>query len=410
MHDVTIIGAGPAGMMAALRARELGKSVLLLEKNAILGKKLLITGGGRCNIFHAEEDPRRLAERYGTKGKALLSAFSRFGMQATREFFESRGLPIVVQELKRAFPRSERAVDVRDFFAQALEQAGVEIRRDIHVTRVEKERDLITKIVHEDGEIDAQHVILATGGASHPETGSTGDAFPWLRTLGHTVHAPRPTLVPVKIRNPWIHGLAGLSLHDVRATIFDMRTRKKIIARTGKMLFTHTGLSGPLILGMSQDIGRAMSDRPIILTLDLFPSWDHQTLDQQLISVLEQGKNRLMKNQLSSLIAPRLLLALLDLVGIDPLTPCHQITRGLRSSFVQLCKAIDLTVTGLHGPEDAVVTDGGVDLTEIDFMTMRSKIVKNLSIIGDLLDFDRPSGGFSLQICWTTGWIAGTNC
>ena len=408
MHfDVAVIGGGPAGMMAAGRAAELGATVVLLEKNPILGKKLLISGGGRCNILNAEFDTRLLTEKYGKKGKALFSAFSQFDVQATIDFFESRGLKIKVEPEKRAFPLSDSAVDVQRAMITYMRKGNVDVRLGVRVTDIEIHDGAVSKIITSNDMIAASRVVLATGGKSHPETGSTGDGFLWMQKLGHTVSEPDPALVPVTIRNPWMKDVAGISLKGVKLTV--LQNGKKHDARVGKMLFTHTGVSGPLVLNMSKGIGALLKTGGVDLSLDLFPTLDSGALDRKLLAVFEAGKNKMIKNNIGAIAQPRLAHALLTLVGIDGATPLHQLTRDQRIEFGRLLKYIPLSVTGLLGAEDAIVTGGGVSLREIDFKTMRSKLISNLFLTGDILDFDRPSGGFSLQICWTTGFVAGTS-
>ncbi len=405
--DVAVIGGGPAGMMAAGRAAELGATVVLLEKNPILGKKLLISGGGRCNILNAEFNTRLLTEKYGKKGKSLFSAFSQFDVQATIDFFESRGLKIKVEPEKRAFPVTDSAEDVQKTLIAYMTAGEVNVMTNAQVSDFEVTEGNIAKIICKAAVIEASQVILATGGKSRPETGSTGDGFLWTKKLGHTVTEPDPALVPVTIRNPWIKEVAGISLKAAKLTV--IQNDKKHDSRSGKILFTHTGLSGPLVLNMSKGIGALLKTGSVSLSLDLFPSLDLGALDRKLLSVFEGGKNKMIKNNIGELVQPRLGHTLLALAGIDGSTFLHQLTRDQRMEFAKLLKDIPLSVSGLLGAEKAIVTGGGVLLSEIDFKTMRSKRCKNLFVIGDLLDFDRPSGGFSLQICWTTGFVAGTN-
>jgi predicted Rossmann fold flavoprotein len=405
--DVAVIGGGPAGMMAAGRAAELGAKVVLLEKNATLGKKLLISGGGRCNIFHAEFDTHRLVEKYGKKGKALFSTFSRFDAQATRDFFESRGLKIKVEAEQRAFPVSDKAKDVQATMVQYMKSHNVDVRTNAAVQKLEAKNGTITKVVLSDGEIVANRYILATGGKSHPETGSTGDGFVWMRNLGHTVVQPDPALVPVRLKDAWTVELSGISLKNVKLTVTQRGIKKD--ARTGKMLFTHVGISGPLVLNMSKGIGALLHEGEVTLLLDVFPKLDLGALDALLLTTFELGKNKLIKNSMGDIVAPRLGIAILKFAKIPATTPLHQLTREQRLAFARLLKALPLKVAGLLGTDKAVVTGGGVDLREVVFKTMRSKLYENLFLAGDILDFDRPSGGFSLQICWTTGFVAGSS-
>jgi len=407
VFDVAVIGGGPAGMMAAGRAAELGSRVVLLEKNPRLGKKLLISGGGRCNILNAEFDTHALVAKYGKKGKSLYSTFSIFDAQATWDFFESRGLPLKIEAEQRAFPTSDSASDVRAVLARYMAKGSVKVQTGLTVTGLEQSNGLITKIVHSSGFIKAKNFILATGGKSRPETGSTGDGFEWMRSLGVTVNDPDPALVPMTIRNPWIADVAGISLKDVKLTV--SQGSEKHESRSGKMLFTHVGLSGPLVLNMSKEIGTLLKSKPVTISLDLFPKLDSGSLDRRVVEVFEQGKNKMIKNNIGDLVPPRLGHVLLALADIDPVVPLHQLKRDDRLRFVALLKDLPMSVSGLLGEEKAIVTGGGVDPNEVEFKTMRCKKFHNLFLAGDILDFDRPSGGFSLQICWTTGFVAGAS-
>ncbi len=404
--DVAVIGGGPAGMMAAARAAELGVRVVLLEKNPFLGKKLLITGGGRCNILNAEWDAHLLAAKYGPKGKALLSPFARHDARSSWEFFESRGLGLMVEAEKRAFPRSQKAEDVRNLLQRAMQKHGVEVRTGVTVQGLSAEDGRVTAVRTDTGDVVATSYILATGGTSRPETGSTGDGFRWMRELGHEVADPDPALVPVTLAETWLADVAGISLRGVK--LVSWSDGKRLDARVGKMLFTHEGLSGPLVLNMSKSIGEALKTGPVTLALDLFPKMDPGALDDHLLTIFEHGKNRMIKNHVGEITQPRLAHLLLRLAGIDGDTPLRQLTREQRLAFGELLKALPLRVKALMGAEKAIVAGGGVSLKDVDFKTMRSKKLANLHFAGDILDFDRPSGGFSLQICWSTGWVAGT--
>lgn len=403
--DVIVIGGGPAGMMAAGRAAELGERVLLLEKNESLGKKLLITGGGRCNILNAEFDTRRLTEKYGPKGKSLFSLFSQLDAQATIDFFASKGLKIKVEAEKRAFPMSERSEDVLRTMVQYLQATKVELRLGAAVRGIKGENGTITGVILDNEVLTAKRYIVATGGKSRPETGSTGEGFLWLEALGHTVVQPDPALVPVTLSDPWTANLSGVSLKDVRLTAW--QDGKKVETAVGKMLFTHTGLSGPLVLNMSKRIGELLKTGPVLLTLDLYPKDDEGALDARVLAHFETGKNKMIRNNIGDLVAPKVGQVLLEMAGIDKTLPLHQLTREQRLAFTKLLKAMPMHPSGLLGADKAIVTGGGVLLKEVDFKTMRSKLYDNLYLAGDVLDFDRPSGGFSLQICWSTGWVAG---
>lgn len=394
-------------MMAAGRAAELGAKVILLEKNPGLGKKLLITGGGRCNIFHAEWNAHKLVEKYGKKGRALFSVFSQFDALATRDFFESRGVALKVEAEQRAFPVSNKAEDVQKTMIAYMRQHGVTVRTSSPVVRLETKDGVVTKVRLKDGDVLAKTYILATGGKSHPETGSTGDGFSWMKELGHTVTEPDPALVPVTLKDSWTAGLAGISLKSVKLTV--IANGKKHDERKGKMLFTHTGISGPLVLNMSKGIGELLKHDAVTLTIDLFPTLDLGALDRKLQDIFERGKNKMIKNHVADITQPRLAHALLALAEIPGETILNQLPRDGRLRFAKLLKAVPLHVSGLLGTDKAVVTGGGVDLKEVHFKTMQSRLFHNLFLAGDILDFDRPSGGFSLQICWTTGFVAGSS-
>ena len=417
--DVAIIGAGPAGMMAAISAAKEGAKVVLIEKNKAPGKKLLITGGGRCNVTNATFDNRVLAMKYGKKGKFLLSPFSKWGAQTTIDFFESHGMATKVEAEYRVFPQSNSAESVWDVLTEQLHELDVEILNTSPVIKVKSSKDLIVNIETENSVITAKSFIITTGGTARPETGSSGDGFKWLKKLGHTIVAPNAALVPVKTEDAWSHRLQGLSLPNVKVTLIGAGIR--VEARVGKILFTHFGLSGPLILGMSKLIGEALRDIPpspkattaknlgVNLELDLFPSLDHAALDESFRSHLSTAQNKKWQNALVGFVPPLLAPVLVELSGISPNMLVNKIPRTARLAFVRKIKALVLTPTELLGAEKAITSSGGVSLEEVDFKTMRSNKIKNLYLAGDILDFDRPSGGFSLQICWATGHVAGQN-
>jgi len=407
-YEVVVVGGGPAGMMAAGRAAECGARVLLIEKNSILGKKLRITGGGRCNIFNAEPDTKKLVAKYGKKGSALLGSFARFGVSDTRAFFEERNLPLKVEAEQRAFPVSEKAEDVVHTMAAYLQAGNVDILSNASVARVRYTKGHISGIQLNDGRIvTACNYILATGGKSQPETGSTGDGFLWLSKLGHTVQESNAALVPITLKESWVKNLSGVSFKNAKLTVFQNGKKKE--QRIGKILFTHFGISGPLALNMSKSIADLFVQGPVELFLDLYPEEDLGTLDVRVLTHLGQALNKKIRNGLGGIVPPRMVATVLVLAEIDPEKQANVLTKTERGRLVRLIKALPLTVSGFLGVEKAVVTSGGVSLKEVDFKTMQSKLFKNLYIVGDLLDFDRPSGGYSLQICWTTGFLAGEN-
>lgn len=404
-YDVVVIGGGPAGMIAAGRAAELGAHVLLLEKNERLGKKLLITGGGRCNLTNAELSVRKMVAHYGPKGKALFGAFSRFGVTETLNFFHERGLTTKVENENRVFPASNKAFDVWKVLEKYLKAGKVEVRLHAQVRALKQHNQKISGVQLATGFIQAKNYILATGGMSRPETGSTGDGLVWLDSLGHKIETPKAALVPVILKNPWVKKLAGLSFPEVKLT--SLQNQQIQASKAGKLLFTHFGLSGPLVLNMSQDLAELYKYGPVQLVLDLFPGQDTLTLDKKILEIFTQFPNKKIRNNLGSLVPPRMILPLLSQAQVDPEKPCNVVSKIERRNLAKLFKNLELEIGGFLGTEKAIVTSGGVALKEVDFKTMRSKLYPNLYLAGDILNFDRPSGGFSLQICWTTGYLAG---
>ncbi|MFA6414750.1 MAG: NAD(P)/FAD-dependent oxidoreductase [Candidatus Paceibacterota bacterium] len=406
-YDVVVVGGGASGMMAAGRAAECGKRVLLLEKNAKLGEKLAITGGGRCNITNAEEDVRLLLSKYGAADQFLFSPFSQFGVAETFSFFESHGLPLIVEAGKRAFPATERAADVVAVLARYLEEGCVEVRTGVVVERIVAGKGRIERVETSAGDFSAQTYILATGGVSHPETGSTGDGFAWLRELGHTIEEPTPTVVPLKVKEGWVKELAGVALASMKITFFVHGAKK--FSRTGTLLFTHFGISGPTILNSAGRVADMLQEGVVTATLDLFPGVDLGALDKRVTEVFDANKNKLLRNVLKEVVPPGMADALLSFTGTDPEIKVHSVTKENRKKLVEVCKRVPLTITGLMGFDRAVVADGGLPLSEIDTKTMRSRLYENLAVTGDLLHIRRPSGGYSLQLCWSTGFVAGNH-
>ena len=404
--DVVVIGGGPAGMIAAGTAGQQGKKVLLLEKNATLGKKLLITGGGRCNVANAQTDTRKLLEKFCLAGKFLFSAFSQFGVSETLEFFNSRGMATKVENELRVFPVSNKAQSVWNVLNDYMREGKVVIKTYTPVENFVMAKDGSIESVRIMGdEIKAKSFVLATGGKSHPETGSTGDGFGWLKELGHTVIDTAPSLVPVKLSDPWAKDLSGISLPMVKFYLMQNNYRQSV--HKGKMLFTHFGISGPAVLNMSGEIQERLEYAPVTLVADLLPALDHKQVDTAILESFQGEINKKFKNISGKMLPDKLMQALGVLAGIDPETPCHSVSREARLQLVQLLKALHLHVSGLLGLEKAVITSGGIVLEEVDFKTMRSRKVPNLYVTGDILNIARPTGGYSLQLCWTTGFVAG---
>lgn len=406
IYDVIVVGGGASGMMAASVASALGKKVLIIEKNRGLGEKLKITGGGRCNITNAEEDLRVLMKNYGVAEPFLYSAFARFDNQDTFKYFTDRGLPLVVQARKRAFPHTERAIDVYNVMKKELEKGGVDTILGAQVTSIDTDGNKIKSINTVKGSYVAKSYILATGGMSHPETGATGDGFKFLKDLGHKIKEPTPSIVPLEVAESWVHELAGVSLSFMKITFF--MEDKKAFSKTGKVLFTHFGLSGPLILNSASKVGDLLQSGKVTAYIDAYPDTNHGALSEKIIKVFDANKNKSLKTVFKEIVPEGTAKALQQVFPqIDFDTKVHSVTKDMRKVIVHTLKALPITITNLMGYDRAVVADGGVLLTEVDMKTMKSKLYDNLYITGDLLNINRPSGGYGLQLCWTTGFIAG---
>ncbi len=412
IFDVAVIGGGPAGMMAAGRAAERGLKVILIEKNDSLGKKLLITGGGRCNVTNAEFDDRTLLAKFKENDKFLFSAFSQWSVKESLDFFNSRGMATKIEAEKRVFPTSDKARSVWNVLVEYMKKGTVTVLSNSPVIGfneiTEASPRQITSVQLKGGKtIQARSFMLATGGKSRPETGSTGEGFEWLKTLGHTVVESDAALVPVKVKDSWVKQLSGLTLPEVKITLFQNETKQ--LMKKGKILFTHFGVSGPTILNMSKDIRELLKYGEVIISVDIMPKHDYSTLNDALQELFKKESNKKFKNSLGSLLPSSLVPVIIEKSGINPDTFCHSVTREERLDLVKLLKDVRMRATGLLGVEKAIVTSGGVVLTEVDFRTMQSKLIPNLYVVGDVLNIDRPSGGYSLQICWTTGYVAGNS-
>jgi predicted Rossmann fold flavoprotein len=409
MYDLIVVGGGASGMIAAGRAAERGLNVLLLEKNRRLGEKLRISGGGRCNITNAEDNEHLLLSNYGKSEQSLYSLFTQFGMIQTFEFFESRGLTLKVEAKKRAFPITNDANDVAQVLIDYIKKGKVEVRPTCTVFDVQQENGAIAGLHTSDGEFVGSNYLFATGGVSHPETGSTGDGLHWLEELGHTVMKPTPTIVPIALNEEWIKTLQGVTLPNVRMTFYVDKIKDFRI--DGDVLCTHFGVSGPLILNSAFKVADALKNGEVTALIDLFPKQDHGTLERQIIGRFDLNKNKDLRNVLRVIVPTGthkgVVVLLAEHMNID--VKVHSFSRESRKQLVQLLKAMPVSIYGLMGMDRAVVADGGIPLQEIDMRTMRSKKVPNLYVTGDLLHINRPSGGFSLQLCWSSGWVAGSS-
>jgi hypothetical protein len=407
--DVIVIGGGPAGMMAAARAGERGRSVLLLEKNARLGVKLSMTGGGRCNVTNNKPDVRTMLSSYKNSGKFLFSTFMKHGVAETIAWFASRGVPFHEENEGRLFPTTNSAETIREALIAEMKKQGVVVRPSSAVAGItydtEKAEFTITltsgKVFH------SKACVVATGGTSKPETGSTGEGFSWLSALGHAVTKNSLALIPLTLKDTWVSRVSGVTLANIKITL--LWDGKKQRSQIGKLLFTHVGVSGPTILNMSSEAKELLTKGEVTLEIDLFPKIDEGTLRTQLNEHLITHSNRKLHNVLAELLPRALATIILELLSLDGETPGHSVRSEDRARLASSLKHFPLSVKGLLGADKAIVSSGGVSLTEIDFKTMGSRLVPKLYLVGDILDIDRPSGGYSLQLCWSTGYVAGDN-
>lgn len=396
-------------MMAAARAAKRGKSVLLLEKNNRLGKKLSITGGGRCNITNNKPVVRTMLSEYKDSGKFLFSTFMQHGVKESIEWFKVRGVEVIEENEGRLFPSTESAETVCKALADELGDVKVEVNLNTTISGIDfDEKKTQFKVRLQDGSVLlATSCVVATGGLSRPETGSTGEGFAWLKKLGHRINQNNFALVPLSLEDRWVSKVSGVKLDGVKIALY--LDDKKIRSKQGKILFTHVGVSGPTILNMSSEVGELLVEGKVTLRIDLFPKLDEVGLKKVFQDNLVNKSNQKLKNVLSDLVPKSLAEVILEILKIDGEEACHSVSTGDRKLILQILKSLELNIKGLLGSDKAVISGGGVDLREIDFKTMGSRIIPGLYLVGDVLDIDRPSGGYSLQLCWSTGFVAGDN-
>lgn len=402
MKRVIVVGGGAAGMMAAVAAADSATRVLLLEKNEKLGKKLFITGKGRCNVTNGAEMEALLAN-VCRNPKFLYSAFYSFDNMAMMDFLEKAGCALKTERGDRVFPASDRSSDVISALQRELKKKNVEIHLNTEVKALQIRNGCVTGVMGKDGKnYGADSVIVCTGGISYPLTGSTGDGYRFAADAGHQITETTPSLVPFNVKEGWCGQLMGLSLKNVSVKLIS--GEKQVYEGFGEMLFTHFGVSGPLILSASSFYSERTETR---LLIDLKPALDEEQLDRRMLRDFEENKNRQFKNALGGLFPVKLIPVMVRLSGIDPDKKVNEITREERTGFVKLMKRLPLTITGTRGFAEAIITRGGVSVKEINPSTMESKRAAGLYFAGEVLDVDALTGGFNLQIAWSTGWLAG---
>ena len=411
MKQILIIGGGAAGLMAACTAaftyRDGGAEITLVEKNEKAGRKLMITGKGRCNVTN-NCDLDTLIAHVPRNGKFLYSAFSNFLPQDTMAFFETLDVPLKTERGNRVFPVSDKASDIVDALVKCVKSLKIKFLHGTAET-ILTENGQVTGVKLKDGTIlGADRVIVATGGISYPLTGSTGDGYRMAAELGHTVTELKPSLVPLTVHEGFCSRLAGLSLKNVTLSVFEDGKKKPVFSELGEMLFTHFGVSGPLVLSASSHM-RYMGKKQYTATVDLKPALSPEQLDRRILRDFEEEKNRDIANVLGKLLPKSLIPVMLSLSGIDPHAKINQISREERARLGNTVKHLPLTVTGFRPIEEAIITSGGISVKEVDPATMESKLIKGLFFAGEILDTDAYTGGFNLQIAFSTAVAAGSH-
>ncbi|MBU1119862.1 NAD(P)/FAD-dependent oxidoreductase [Patescibacteria group bacterium] len=401
-YQKIIIGAGPAGLFSAIFAKQKGGKILLLEKNNCIGKKLAITGKGRCNITNNTSDLKELVSSYKKNGKFLYHAFSEFSVEDTLKFFNDLGIKTKIERGDRIFPESDDAYEL-------IEKMYALVKDDIlfncDVQEILKDENHILGVKTNKGIFTADKYVIATGGKSYPLTGSNGDGYQLAKSLGHTIIEPKPALVPIETKEPWVRELAGLGLKNIRMDIY--QNGKKQLSKFGELLFTHTGISGPIVIDCSREIGNLLEIDSVNVLIDLKPALSYPTLKDRINKDLSEAGNRAIKNSLSKLLPSSLIPVVIKLSGIDPEEKASQLSKESKNKLLHTLKELTLNITEIGDWNSAIVTDGGVDIKEIDPNTMQSKVVDNLYFAGEIIDVYGPTGGYNLQLCWSTGYLAG---
>lgn len=410
--NVVIIGGGPAGMLAAISAAKSGDKVTLLEKNNILGKKILITGKGRCNItssLHIDE----FVNNIPGNGRFLYSAFENFDNEDIIKLLKNEGVSVKEERGNRVFPITDKAEDVRKALENATKKAGAAIKLNTKVCGIDIRENKVNGVILENGKISADKVILATGGRSYPLTGSNGEGYEIASSLGHTIKDVRGSLVPLIADKLVCAKMQGLSLRNVGIVMYDLEKDRKIYSDFGEMLFTHFGVSGPMILSGSahllryKDVDKKIANKKIVLRIDLKPALSFEQLDARILRDFMEMKNKQFKNSMDKLLPKKMIDVVIEKSGINPEKHVNEITREERIDLVKLLKCFEVRIDGFRSVEEAIVTAGGINVKEVNPKTMESKIISGLFFAGEIIDVDAYTGGFNLQIAYSTGFTAG---
>lgn len=406
MKRVVIIGGGASGMMAAVKAADNGHRVILLEKNERLGKKIFITGKGRCNVT-TNKDIEDIIKNIPGNGNFLYSALYTFSNLDLMNMIEGKGIKLKVERGDRVFPESDKSSDIIRCFERYLEENNVDVRLNTRASRIITKNDMVLGVELYNGDfIECESAIIATGGKSYPLTGSTGDGYILAEKVGHKITELKPSLIPLVAKEEWVKDLMGLSLKNVKLSV--NYKNRQLYEEFGEMLFTHFGISGPIVLSASRYAADYLP-KPVEAIIDLKPALDFNELDKRILRDFEKVKNKHFKNSLDELLPQKMIPIIIKLSSIDPNMPVNSITKQDRHKLVEVIKNLKLTIIGTRPIEEAIVTRGGVSIKEINPSTMESKLIKGLFIVGELLDVDALTGGFNLQIAFSTGYCAGIN-
>ena len=407
IYDVAVVGAGPAGSMAAIRSSQMTKNVIVIERNGVIGKKILLTGKGRCNITNIAPI-EVFIKNFGKQGMFLKPAFFAFRNHNLIQFFEAQGLNFTIEDRGRVFPVTNKAFSVAHVLMEYLVKHKVEISYNARVVKLERKDGFFQLALDrsDNNIIYAEKVILATGGVSYKKTGSSGDGFRIAEALGHTIVDLRPALIPLRIKETWIKQLQGLSLKDIRITI--KCGNKNTVSPRGELMFTHFGISGPLVLDVSSTVVSALRDNEeVMLTIDFIPEVSHEQLREQLLSECTTGRNRQIKSVIRKFLSQRLVSVFMQVLGIEMCKRANQITKKERLLIAGMLKSFPLTVTGSLSIDEAMVTNGGISTKDIYSKTMESRVVPGLYFAGEIIDGCGKSGGYNLQQAFSTGYLAG---
>jgi predicted Rossmann fold flavoprotein len=402
--DVAVIGAGPAGMMAAVQAAKNGARVALIEKKDRAGIKLLMTGNGRCNLTQAEFDVNELVKKYGKNGRFLYAAFSQFGPKQVIDFFGHEKLKTKIEKGGKVFPKSDQGKDVLNVFIKLLKENNVNFFYESDIQDFIIEDNKIVAVKMRKRTVCAEKYIIAVGGKSYPNTGSTGDGYAWAKKFGHEIIQPQPVLVPINTE-PVYEELQGVSIHNCEISL--IQNNKKIAKVNGDMIFTHFGISGPAVLNISRDARKALEKGEVKISIDFKPFLSETQLDEILRNDLEKNASKNFSNCLEDILSPKLREFVLAHSGINLEKHAANISKTERMKLMSTLKGFEFEIESLMGFEKAMVTRGGIATKEVDSKTMQSRIIENLYFAGEILDVDGPTGGYNLQMCWATGYVAG---